>query len=61
MLISWLSAIAEDGFYLWDYTVSTPIGHEIVDKTFLADVDTTYFDRVSAVADPDNKRNNADQ
>jgi len=48
--------LAEDGFYLFDYTQSVPIGHEIIDQTFLADVDTAYFDRVSAVPDPDNKR-----
>lgn len=48
--------LAEDGFYLWDYTKSTPIGHEIVDKTFLADLDSSLSHRVTARADPDNKR-----
>ena len=48
--------LGEDGFYLFDYTESVPIGREIIDKTFLADVDTAFFDRVSAVPDPDNQR-----
>lgn len=48
--------VAEDGFYLFDYTTSTPIGRGIVDETFLADVDTSLFHRVSAVSDPDSQR-----
>ena len=48
--------VSEDGFYLFDYSSSQPIGRGRVDKTFLADVDSAYFDRVSAVADPDNQR-----
>lgn len=48
--------LAEDGFYLFNYTESTPIGRDIIDATFLADVDTALFDRVSAVPDPDSQR-----
>jgi hypothetical protein len=48
--------LAEDGFYLFDYTESTPVGDERVDRTFLADIDSSYFHRVSAVSDPDEKR-----
>ena len=48
--------LSEDGFYLFDYSSSSAIGRDRVDKTFLADIDSAYFDRVSAVADPDNQR-----
>lgn len=48
--------LAEDGFYLFDYTNSHPIGREIVDQTFLSDIDTEYFHRVSATSDPDTQR-----
>jgi hypothetical protein len=48
--------LAEDGFYLFDYTTSTPIGRERVDRTFLADVDSEFFHRVSAIEDPDTQR-----
>ncbi len=48
--------LSEDGFYLFDYTTSEPIGRGIVDSTFLADIDTALFHRVSAVSDPDSQR-----
>jgi len=48
--------LSEDGFYVFDYSASNPIGRDRVDRTFLSDVDTAYLDRVSAVADPDNQR-----
>lgn len=48
--------LSEDGFYTFDYTTSKPIGRERIDRTFLSDVDSSYFDRVSAVADPDTQR-----
>ena len=48
--------LAEDGFYLFDYTESQPVGDDRVDRTFLADIDSDYFHRVSAVSDPDEKR-----
>jgi len=48
--------LSEDGFYLFDYSVSQPIGRDRVNKTFLADLDSAYLDRVSAVADADNQR-----
>jgi len=48
--------LSEDGFYLFNYTESIPIGRDIIDATFMADVDTSLFDRVSAVSDPDSQR-----
>lgn len=48
--------LAEDGFYLFDYTQSIPIGDNVVDSTFLADLDTEHYHRVSAVKDPDARR-----
>lgn len=44
---------SEDGFYLWDYSSSTGIGDEVVNRTFLADIDSAYFDRVSWAMHPD--------
>jgi len=43
----------EDGFYLWDYTASKPVGEERINRTFLADLDSAYLDRVSWAQDPD--------
>lgn len=48
--------LSEDGFYLFDYTSSEPIGDQVVDRTFLSDIDSQYFYRVSATKDPDTKR-----
>ena len=48
--------LSEDGFNLFDYSASRAIGRGKVDQSFLSDVDSAYFDRVSAVADPDNQR-----
>jgi len=48
--------LAEDGFYLFDYTESVPIGREIIDRTFLADIDLSNSSRVSAVSDPGEQR-----
>jgi hypothetical protein len=48
--------LAEDGFHLFDYRTSTPIGKDRIDDTFFADYDDTYPDRVQAVADPDSTR-----
>ena len=48
--------VHEDGFYLFDYTSSVPIGRERVDRTFLADVDEAYLYRCSAIKDPNNQR-----
>jgi hypothetical protein len=45
--------LSEDGFYLFDYTTSIPIGHDIIDQTFLADVDTEFSHRCSATVNPD--------
>ena len=48
--------LAEDGFYIHDSTQSQSIGREVIDQTFLADVDTEHFGRVSATADPNSQR-----
>lgn len=45
----------EDGFYVFDGSRSSNIGHEMVDKFFLDDVDTSYLHRISAAVDPVNK------
>lgn len=47
--------LGEDGFYLFDGVNSTPIGANKIDKTFFADLDQTYFYRISAAVDPINK------
>jgi hypothetical protein len=47
--------LGEDGFYVFDGQQSAPIGAGKVDKTFLADVDTTYLSRISSAVDPLNK------
>ncbi len=47
--------LSDDGFYIHDYTQSTSIGHERVDKTFLADIDLDYVHRVSAAPNPRRK------
>lgn len=43
--------IAADGFYVTDGTSVTPIGDGKFDKTFFADVDQTYAERVTAAYD----------
>lgn len=41
-----------DGFYeLIDGSYSKPIGHEKVNRTFLADLDSSFYDRISASID----------
>jgi hypothetical protein len=47
--------IAADGFYVTDGVQSTPIGKGKVDRTFLADCDQTYIERVRAAIDVINK------
>ncbi len=44
--------IAQDGFRVFDLTQSVPVGHERVNKYFLADLDTQYLDRVYVIKDP---------
>lgn len=44
--------IAEDGFRIFDMTGSQPIGKDRVNETFLADLDSAYFDRVETAKDP---------
>jgi hypothetical protein len=48
--------LAEDGFYLFDYTSSTAIGKDKVNTTFFNDWDSAYPHRVWAVADPNETR-----
>jgi len=45
--------LSEDGFRLFDYTSSRAAGKERYDQFFLSDVDTSYFNRVTAVRNPD--------
>lgn len=45
--------LSEDGWQIFDYTTSSPIGDQKVSRTFLADYDAQYPDRVSSVLHPD--------
>lgn len=45
--------LSEDGWQIFDYTTSRPIGDQKINRTFLADYDGQYPDRVSAVLHPD--------
>lgn len=47
--------VGEDGFYAYDGSTSVPIGFDKVDKTFFADLDPNYYDRVTGTIDPINK------
>lgn len=47
--------LSNDGFYAFDGARSSPIGSNKVDKTFYAEVDQTFLNRVSATVDPINK------
>lgn len=47
--------LGEDGFYTFDGTNSKPIGVNKVDKTFFADLDQNYLDRVYGTVDPVNR------
>lgn len=47
--------IAADGFYMTDGSSVTPIGDGKFDKTFFADCDQTYAERVTAAYDYTNK------
>ena len=44
-----------DGWYQNDGASSTPIGANKIDKTFYADLDINYMERVVGAADPNNK------
>jgi hypothetical protein len=52
----WVFYLSEDGFYLFDYTSSKPIGKDRINSTFFGDYDADYPDRVYAVRDPDQTR-----
>jgi hypothetical protein len=43
------------GFFVTDGMSTQPIGHDKVDKTFLADVDTAYLDHIRVTHDAANK------
>jgi hypothetical protein len=45
--------LSEDGWQVCDYTTTDPIGDQKINRTFLADYDSQYPDRVSAVLHPD--------
>jgi hypothetical protein len=47
---------AEDGFRMFDGASSIQIGEGKIDKKFEAELDQNFLERVSAVADPVNKR-----
>lgn len=48
----WAFYIGRDGFYLFDGSQSHAIGQDKVDRTFYADMDLSYRDRVWAALDP---------
>ncbi|MEJ0071186.1 MAG: hypothetical protein WDO24_23335 [Pseudomonadota bacterium] len=45
--------LGEDGFYAFDGASSTPIGVDLVDKYFYADLDQNNLARICAAVDPD--------
>ena len=47
--------LAEEGFYMFDGSVLTPIGVAKVDQTFFDDLDITNLHRIHAVIDPKRK------
>ena len=44
--------LSADGFFFFDGVQSQPIGENGVDLTFFSEVNTSYYDRISAVVDP---------
>jgi hypothetical protein len=52
----WVFYLSEDGFYLFDYTQSKPIGKDRVNASFFTDYDASYPDRVFGIRDPDYTR-----
>lgn len=47
--------LGDDDFYLFDGTQCIPIGSGKIAKTFYADLNQNYFDRICGAADPINK------
>jgi hypothetical protein len=47
--------LSEDGFYQFDGVNVKPIGKGKVDRTFLNDIDTSFYNRIQAGIDPLNK------
>lgn len=52
---SMIPYLGDDGFYIFDGSVSVPISHNKVSKTFYADLDQTYTHNISAAVDPINQ------
>ncbi len=46
--------LGDDGFYVFDGARSAPIGAGKFDKTFYTDLNQSYYDRISGIADPIN-------
>lgn len=44
---------SDDGFFMFDGSTSTPIGHAKVDRWWAEDADATYYESVTAMADPE--------
>ena len=44
--------LSADGFFYFDGVQSQPIGENGLDQTFFNEVNTSYYDRISAVVDP---------
>lgn len=47
--------LGEDGFYVFDGSTSMPIGANRVDKSFYAELDQSYYSRITSAIDPINK------
>lgn len=50
---NFIAYLGIDGFYIFDGNQSVPIGENKINKTFFDDLDMTYLDRISAMADLD--------
>lgn len=44
--------LSADGFFFFDGVQSQPIGENGIDQTFFDEVNSSYYDRISAVVDP---------
>jgi len=44
--------LAEDGWHIFDYTQSHPVGEDVINRTFFADLDSSYLGRLSWTTDP---------
>jgi hypothetical protein len=48
---NFIAYLGLDGFYIFDGNQSAPIGTNKIDKTFYADLDSSYFDRICSAVD----------